>query len=213
LRAYRLSIENQRLVNDLSAKNQALLQLNHELEAKIAERTRELEEANARLSRLAVTDGLTGLFNHRHFQERLALEVERSVRNGLPLSLLMLDVDYFKKYNDAHGHPAGDELLNELAGLMREGRRANDVVARYGGEEFAIVLIDTPKLTAMQVAEKLRKRIDDHRFHGRRIGVSIGVAGFPDDADSTERLIQAADSALYQAKHQGRNRVCMYTEA
>ncbi len=213
LRSYRLSMENQRLVNDLSAKNQALLHLNGELEAKITERTRELEDANQRLSRLATTDGLTGLFNHRHFQERLALEVERSVRNGLPLSLLMIDVDYFKKYNDAHGHPAGDELLCELAALMREGRRANDVVARYGGEEFAIVLVDTPKLTAMQVAEKLRKRIDEHRFSGRSITVSIGVAGFPDDADRKESLIAAADSALYQAKDKGRNRVAIYTEA
>jgi diguanylate cyclase (GGDEF)-like protein len=217
LRSYRLEIENRRLVNDLSAKNQALLEMNRELEAKIAERTAELGEANSRLAQLAVTDGLTGLYNHRHFHERLALEVERSVRNGLPLSLLMIDVDHFKHYNDQHGHPAGDELLRRLARLMGDGRRANDFVARYGGEEFAIVLVDTPKLTAAQVAERLRDRVASHPFPaaasqpGGSLSISIGVASFPDDASDSEALVRAADAALYQAKHGGRNCVVLAT--
>ena len=96
--------------------------MNRELEAKIHERTHELAEANARLAQLAVTDGLTGLYNHRHFHERLALEVERSQRSGLPLSLLMLDVDHFKQFNDTFGHPAGDEVLRQLARVLAETR-------------------------------------------------------------------------------------------
>jgi diguanylate cyclase (GGDEF)-like protein len=218
LRSFRLSAENRRLVNDLSAKNQALLEMNRELEAKITERTRELAEANARLGELAVTDGLTRLYNHRHFHERLALEVERSGRNGLPLSLLMIDVDHFKQYNDQHGHPAGDELLSQLARLMKDGRRANDFVARYGGEEFAIVLVDTHKPIAAQVGERLRDRIASYSFPyrdtqpGGVVSVSIGVAAFPDDAVDAERLVSAADAALYDAKRAGRNSVLMATE-
>ena len=133
--------------------------MNRELEAKIHERTHELAEANARLAQLAVTDGLTGLYNHRHFHERLALEVERSQRSGLPLSLLMLDVDHFKQFNDTFGHPAGDEVLRQLARVLADARRANDVVARYGGEEFAVILVDTAKFTAAKVAERVRERV------------------------------------------------------
>jgi diguanylate cyclase (GGDEF)-like protein len=217
LRNYRLSLENKRLVNDLTAKNHALLEMNRELEAKVSERTHELAEANSRLAQLAVTDGLTGLYNHRHFHERLALEVERSVRNGLPLSMLMIDVDHFKHYNDHHGHPAGDELLRQLARLMGDGRRANDFVARYGGEEFAIVLVDTPKLTAAQVAERLRERVANHPFEynsdqpGGQLSISLGVASFPDDAADAESLVRSADAALYEAKHGGRNCVVLAT--
>ncbi|MCG8421664.1 MAG: diguanylate cyclase [Proteobacteria bacterium] len=215
LRQYRLAAENRQLIEDLSAKNQALLEMNRELEAKVFERTHELAEANARLAQLAVTDGLTQLYNHRHFHERLALEVERSIRNGLPLSLFMIDVDHFKHYNDQHGHPAGDDVLRQLARLMTNGRRANDFCARYGGEEFCVVLVDTPKLTAVKVAERLRERVDQHPFPkrelqpGGRLSVSIGVATFPEDADGAESLISAADRALYAAKRSGRNRVLL----
>src|SRR5262245_11775047 len=177
--------------------------MNVVLETKVSERTRELAEANSRLAQLAVTDGLTGLYNHRHFHERLALEVERSVRNGLPLSLLMIDVDHFKVYNDRHGHPAGDELLRRLAHLLGDGRRANDFVARYGGEEFAIVLVDTPKLTAAQLAERLRERVAATLSQqvpnpgDEVLSISVGVASFPDDAADSEALVRAADAALY----------------
>jgi diguanylate cyclase (GGDEF)-like protein len=215
LRNYRLEKENQRLVSDLSAKNQALLEMNRELEAKISERTHELAEANTRLAQLAVTDGLTGLYNHRHLHERLALEVERSARNGLPLSVMMIDVDHFKHYNDHHGHPAGDELLRQLSRIMRDGRRANDFVARYGGEEFVVVLVDTPKLTAAQVAEKLREQVAAFPFPhagGQPDGtltISIGVASFPDDANDADRLVRSADAALYEAKRGGRDCVVL----
>jgi len=217
LRQYRLINENQHLVASLSAKNQALLEMNRELEAKIHERTHELAEANARLAQLAVTDGLTGLYNHRHFHERLTLEVERSQRSGLPLSLLMLDVDHFKQFNDTYGHPSGDEVLRQLARVLGDTRRANDVVARYGGEEFAVILVDTPKFTAAKVAERVRERIYDNDFseaapRAGRLSVSIGVATFPDDGGDAEALVRSADTALYAAKRAGRNRVVLATE-
>jgi diguanylate cyclase (GGDEF)-like protein len=189
--------------------------MNRVLEAKVSERTHELAEANSRLAQLAVTDGLTGLYNHRHFHERLALEVERSMRNGLPLSLLMIDVDHFKHYNDANGHPAGDQVLRQLARLMTDGRRANDFCARYGGEEFCVVLVDTPKLTAAKVAERLRETVAEHPFEFADtqplgcMSISIGVATFPDDTSDAEALVRAADSALYAAKHAGRNCVVL----
>ncbi len=218
LRQYRLQHENQQLVASLSSKNQALLEMNRELEAKIHERTHELAEANARLGQLAVTDGLTGLYNHRHFHERIALEVERSQRSGLPLSLLMLDVDTFKQFNDTFGHPAGDEVLRQLARVLSDTRRANDVVARYGGEEFAVILVDTVKFTAAKVAERIRERVAGHDFSeaavkAGKLSVSLGVATFPDDGADAEALVRAADTALYVAKRAGRNRVALATEA
>lgn len=217
LRTYRLVNENQHLIASLSAKNQALLEMNRELEAKIHERTHELAEANARLAQLAVTDGLTGLYNHRHFHERLTLEVERSQRSGLPLSLLMLDVDHFKQFNDTYGHPAGDEVLRQLARVLGDARRANDVVARYGGEEFAVILVDTAKFTAAKVAERVRERVIANDFsdaapRAGRLSVSIGVATFPDDGSDAEALVRAADTALYTAKRAGRNRVVLSSE-
>ncbi|HEX5063836.1 MAG TPA: diguanylate cyclase [Kofleriaceae bacterium] len=217
LRQYRLVHENQQLIASLSAKNQALLEMNRELEAKIHERTHELAEANTRLAQLAVTDGLTGLYNHRHLHERLSLEVERSQRSGLPLSLLMLDVDHFKQFNDTFGHPAGDEVLRQLARVLNDTRRANDVVARYGGEEFAVILVDTAKFTAAKVAERVRERIAAHDFsdaaqRAGKISVSIGVATFPDDGVDAEGLVRSADTALYAAKRAGRNRVVLYTD-
>lgn len=224
LRQFRLTHENQRLIASLSAKNHALLEMNRELEAKIHERTHELADANARLAQLALTDGLTGLYNHRHFHERLALEVERSQRSGLPLSLVMLDVDRFKQLNDAYGHPAGDEVLRQLARVLTEARRANDVVARYGGEEFATILVDTAKFTAGKVAERIRERIAEHDFSDAAaiagktnsrltVTVSLGVATFPDDGSDTGGLVRAADNALYAAKRAGRDRIVLYGDA
>jgi diguanylate cyclase (GGDEF)-like protein len=215
LRQYRLADENRKLIETLQAKNQALIEMNRELEAKVHERTHELAEANSRLAQLAVTDGLTGLYNHRHFHERLALEVERSGRNGLPLALLMIDVDHFKHYNDQHGHPAGDEVLRQLARLLADGRRANDVVARYGGEEFSIILVETNKFTAAKLAERLRERVAAHPFPeaasqpGGSLSCSVGVATFPDDAVDSVSLVRAADDALYAAKRAGRDRVVL----
>ena len=119
---------------------------------------------NARLAELAITDGLTDLYNHRHFRERLSLEMERSNRTGLPLSVLMIDVDHFKGYNDRHGHLAGDNALRGVSKILQHGRRANDVVARYGGEEFAIILLDVGRGAAKDVAERICAQVAEFPF-------------------------------------------------
>jgi diguanylate cyclase (GGDEF)-like protein len=200
------------LIATLSAKNQALLEMNRELEAKVQERTHELAEANSRLAQLAVTDGLTGLYNHRHFHERLSLEVERSARNGLPLSLLMVDVDHFKFYNDHHGHPAGDEVLRNVARLIKRCVRQEDVACRLGGEEFGVIVRIDGREGARAVAERMRKRIEETPVHfgGVLIPITasagIATAAPPHMHESPTSLLAAADRALYRAKDDGRNR-------
>lgn len=216
LRQFRLARENRTLVEQLRAKNFALLEMNRGLEARVYERTQELKLANDRLAELAVTDGLTGLYNHRHFHERLGLEAERSGRNGRPLSVLMIDVDHFKAFNDAYGHPCGDEVLRRLARALGEGRRVNDLVGRVGGEEFAVLLVETPKAAAIAVAEKVRAAVadlpplavpGDEPAPTRPVTISVGVASMPEDGATAEALMFKADKALYAAKHAGRNRV------
>ncbi|ACY16550.1 GGDEF domain-containing response regulator [Haliangium ochraceum] len=217
LSLHRLSLENQRLLDDLSLKNATLLEMNRTLEAKVEARTRELAAANERLRSLAETDGLTGIYNHRHLQWFLRREVERARRSGLPISVLMIDVDHFKRFNDHHGHPAGDDLLRALATLLDGDRRTSDLCARYGGEEFALVLPDTAKTTATRVAVRLRRRVAEHAFEGADtsqpqgyLSISLGVASFPEDAGDADGLLEAADEALYQAKRLGRDRVALY---
>jgi diguanylate cyclase (GGDEF)-like protein len=213
LRAYRLGRENAQLIENLRDQNGKLEILNNDLERLVRERTQALEEANERLAQLAITDGLTGLYNHRYLHERLGLEVERALRTGLSLTMLMIDVDQFKLYNDRHGHPAGDEVLRTMGRLLREERRVNDVVARYGGEEFAILLVDVDSGPGGRVAERIRERIERHAFpHGEeqpggRLTVSIGVASCPANARAAKELVEAADGALYRSKAKGRNQV------
>lgn len=172
---------------------------------------------NARLYQetkmMAITDGLTGLYNHRFFRERLEVEIERTGRYNHSLSLIILDVDHFKHYNDAHGHPQGDELLRELAELLQKSIRKADLACRYGGEEFALILPETGKETAHSLAERIRKAISEHPFPFREtqpmgaLTVSIGVSTFPIDNKGIDGLIKKADDALYRAKGEGRNRV------
>lgn len=165
----------------------------------------------------AVTDSLTGLYNHREFQKRLTEETERGLRYGKEFSLLMLDIDHFKNVNDTHGHPVGDAILKEVVTLIRKCVRNVDICARYGGEEFTVILPETGGEQAKIVAERIRKSMDDGSFvvtsgHPVHITVSVGVASFPRDANSRERLITVTDEALYFAKEGGRNRVCSYSE-
>jgi diguanylate cyclase (GGDEF)-like protein len=194
--------------------NRMAAALQHErenLEHTVALRTQELQSLNARLERLAVTDGLTGVFNHRRFQEALEAELLRSDRHKRPMGVLMVDVDFFKKVNDAMGHPAGDALLRQLAVALGQDLRQTDLIARYGGEEFGVLLPETTKAEAMQVGERMRANVEEKVNHGTpwplRITVSIGVATFPEDGKTPEELLIAADQALYLAKRHGRNRV------
>jgi diguanylate cyclase (GGDEF)-like protein len=200
------------LTNVINRMASALQHERENLERSVAERTKELQEANARLERLAVTDGLTGVFNHRRFQEQLQAELLRSERHKRPMGVLMVDVDFFKKVNDAMGHPAGDELLRRLAEVLSADLRATDLIARYGGEEFAVILPETTKSEAMQVAERMRQAVETRINSGERtwpnkVTVSIGVATFPEDGKSGEQVLTSADQAMYVAKRQGRNRV------
>ena len=163
-------------------------------------------------ARSAVTDGLTRLFNHEYFLSALRRETQRSKRHGLKVSLAMLDVDNFKHLNDTLGHLQGDHVLMESAALMTQSLREIDIAARYGGEEFALVLPDTPRMGAFVVADRIRRRIDEHfrrRRGGPHVTVSGGVATFPDDAGDVEQLIKRADEALYRSKRDGKNRVTL----
>ena len=169
--------------------------------------------------RLSITDGLTGIFNRRYLQLSLRREIERAQRFGRSVSLLMIDLDRFKDVNDEHGHQRGDEVLVELARrVMGEIRTQIDQFARYGGEEFVILLPETPCDGALVVAEKIRKAVAARPFTSQtgppvRVTVSIGAAAYPDDGDSADDLVRAADAALYRAKERGRNRVVPSLEA
>jgi diguanylate cyclase (GGDEF)-like protein len=166
-----------------------------------------LRQKNEELERLSTSDSLTGLYNRRYLTQRLAEELVRSYRHKGSFSVLMADVDEFKKYNDAFGHPAGDEVLRKVAGILLNSTRSEDCTARYGGEEFAVLLTGTSGDVANEVAERIRARVEAQQFAGRKITLSIGFAEFPANGQTAEEVIANADEALYAAKRAGRNRV------
>jgi two-component system cell cycle response regulator len=190
-----------------------------ELEARVRSMLRikrlqdELEEKNRELERLSISDGLTGLFNHRYIMQLVRQEFERAKRSGEPLSVAMLDLDHFKMVNDTHGHQAGDRVLQELADILRATAREIDPLGRYGGEEFMVLLPDTSLREATVFLERVRARVASHIFaipQGRalRMTLSAGVASFPEaSVRDPEELVHFADEALYVAKRTGRNRV------
>ena len=165
----------------------------------------ELQAVNARLETLAHTDGLTQVKNYRAFQERLVIDVERSSRYGETLSLLLIDVDRFKFFNDTFGHPTGDKVLQGVAGTLQNSVRTVDFVARYGGEEFAVILTETDAFGALEVAERLRAAIESYAWEQRTITVSIGISTLYSGGATPQTLIDRADRALYHAKQSGRN--------
>ena len=199
----------------LAEANRTLVEINARLEAQIAlshaqavalERQKaELQTANTRLEALATTDGLTDIKNHRAFQERLVSEVERSVRYGESLSLLLIDVDRFKPFNDTFGHPAGDNALRIVAHILQNCARAADFVARYGGEEFVVILPEADAPGALEAAERFRAAVESHAWEQRAITVSVGIATLQSGRDTPQTLIDHADRALYHAKQSGRN--------
>lgn len=192
-----------------------ITQANQGLEAKVAERTAELQAANQQLEVLSNTDGLTGLSNRHRFDQVWAQEWQRAVRQGLPLAVVMIDVDHFKLYNDQFGHPAGDECLRRVAAVLAHSvRRAGELAARYGGEEFVVVLPGLDANGALQEAERIRTEVSalgiphTGSSAGAVVTVSLGVASrVPQREEGLYLLLQEADDALYQAKHGGRNRV------
>ena len=166
------------------------------------------------MERMATTDGLTGIFNRRTFNERLNEAIARAQRTGQKLSLIMCDVDHFKKVNDTYGHDAGDEVIKRVAKLLKESARETDSVARYGGEEFCVIMEVTDGPGAVVMAERLRESIKQQVFtaNGVKFGVtqSFGVAVYPTDAENAHDLLVSADKALYHSKQNGRDRVALY---
>ncbi len=161
---------------------------------------------------LATTDGLTELYNHRYFQEQMKILVEQSKRYDIPFSLIIIDIDYFKKFNDTFGHQAGDAVLRQVAQLLKQSVRSTDIVCRYGGEEMSILLPNTSKEVSITTAEKICKRVAAKRFklnnyQESNVTISLGVSSYPEDGETPASIIDAADKRLYQSKHNGRNQV------
>lgn len=171
-----------------------------------------LQEKNQQLEKLANRDGLTGLYNHRYFHEQLSQDFARAKRYHESLSCILLDIDYFKKFNDTYGHQTGDIVLSTLGQVIKDTIRDSDFAARYGGEEFAIILHYTERQAALHVAERLRQTVEHRDVRDKdnvlRITISLGVATFPDEQiHNHKQLVEFADKALYKAKENGRNRV------
>jgi diguanylate cyclase (GGDEF)-like protein len=186
--------EQQYLLNTLSRQNE------------------ELGTLNKKFRELAIRDGLTGLFNHRHGEDRLIDEVDRARKFQRSLSLLFIDLDHFKLFNDKHGHLAGDEVLHSLGKLMSAATRDSDTLARWGGEEFIIIAPETDEQQACQLAETIRKEVAEYAFpHADQqplghVSLSVGVTTMSDGIDNAEQLLKLADKAVYRAKEAGRNR-------
>jgi diguanylate cyclase (GGDEF)-like protein len=192
---HRAKEENQELLQSLNRKNE------------------ELERFNRTLWDQATHDGLTGLYNYRYFQEALFREIARSDRYGKSLSVILLDVDSFKKYNDAHGHQMGDDVLRGIGEILLHRIRKSDIAARYGGEEFVVLLPEAGRDYGMRIAEELRETIAGQPFQGREtqslgiVTASFGMAVYPEDGSDPASLVRVADRTMYEAKQAGGNRV------
>ena len=201
---------------ELEARVRSMLRIK-KLQDELDSKNQQLEVANEQLKQLSITDGLTGLFNHRHVHELLHEEYERSKRTGDAMAVVMLDLDRFKDLNDTHGHPTGDVVLAETARILRDGAREIDMIGRYGGEEFIAILPDADESAALQFADRVRKQVEEHPYRndGKEIRgtVSGGAAGARAlEIEQPDELIKQADLALYEAKNSGRNRVVRASE-
>jgi diguanylate cyclase (GGDEF)-like protein len=182
---------------------------------KLRELYREVQAQNKQLQEMANRDGLTGLYNHRYFHEQLSQDFLRAKRYHEQLTCVLLDIDFFKKFNDTYGHQTGDIVLQNLAQVIEASTRESDLAARYGGEEFALVMYHTDQAAALEAAERLRARVESQEVKDNgnvlRVTISVGVATFPhENIRDAKELIEFADQALYKAKENGRNRVEAY---
>jgi len=172
-----------------------------------------LREKNVELHEISITDSLTGLYNRKHLMETLDKEVSRSQRHNHTFSLLVIDIDHFKKYNDTYGHLAGDEVLSRLASVFKGSIRSSDYAARYGGEEFIVILPEITPQQGVEAAERIRHKVAEERFgddgESIKVTISVGVASYPESGEDAESVIRIADEALYEAKELGRNQVVL----
>ena len=208
----REEIERLRQTNEILSRELRELR---ELKDHYRETARELKSVRERLKQLSITDDLTKIYNYRFLMDCLKLEFKRAERYQYPISLMMLDVDRFKTYNDTYGHMAGDRVLRRIADILKETVRQTDNLARYGGEEFGVILIRTNLVEAYQIAERVRRAIESFPIEHEetqpegRLTVSVGVSTLTCQVSSVEMLIKTADDALYEAKRMGRNRVAV----
>lgn len=218
MQSYTLIAERDKLVETLESRNEALQIVNKNFRAltvALKNKNAALENLNKTVKTLAIRDQLTGLFNRRYFDEAIAAEVARASRYGRDLSIIFLDVDFFKKYNDNYGHQHGDMVLRTISRIIKLKIRAIDIATRYGGEEFVVILPETPKDGAYAVAEKIRQSVAETAAkalgskNATAVTVSAGVASLGQDATDVHQLIAKADQALFEAKRAGRNAVRM----
>jgi two-component system cell cycle response regulator len=204
---------------DITARKQAEQQISeqmlriNEYAAQVSAQKAALEEMNERLNHLAVTDGLTGLWNRRRFQEALLEVADAHSRASKPFSLILLDIDHFKRVNDDFGHQVGDDILRGFARILKQQSRSHEVPARYGGEEFAVILQQCGHEEALVAAERFREAVSDYEWPHRSITTSLGVATWDGDELRIDALIAQADQALYAAKQAGRNRVVHFRDS
>ncbi|MFQ5935411.1 MAG: diguanylate cyclase [Acidiferrobacterales bacterium] len=216
MQSHALIQEREKLVQMLKSRNEALQNINKAFRAltvTLKNKNAALENLNKAFQALAIRDQLTGLFNRRYFDEAIAAEVARASRYSRDLSIIFLDVDFFKKYNDQYGHQHGDMVLKKISQIVKENIRQIDIATRYGGEEFVVILPETPKADAYTVAEKIRQVVEETAAsavgsrNATAITVSAGVASLGQDSMNAHQLIAKADQAVYEAKRTGRNAV------
>ncbi len=180
----------------------------------IASNSKQLAKANAQLEQLSRTDGLTQLYNRRYWEEQLELEYRRFKRTGRASTLLMFDIDHFKKVNDTYGHPAGDEVIRQVSKTLTNTMRATDIAGRYGGEEFGLILIDTDGDCGKAFAERLRTTVEKilvkHEGKEIRFTISLGIAELEHSVEDYHEWLQRSDTALYQSKEGGRNKATIF---
>ena len=216
MQSYELVAEREKLVEMLKSRNEALQNINKAFRAltvTLKNKNAALENLNKAFQALAIRDQLTGLFNRRYFDEAINAEVARASRYRRDLSVIFIDVDFFKKYNDQYGHQHGDAVLKKISQIVKAGIREIDIASRYGGEEFVVILPETPKADAYTVAEKIRQVVEQTAAsavgskNAVSITVSAGVASLGQDSMNAHQLIAKADQAVYEAKRTGRNAV------